>query len=355
MHIDREKLRELDKEEEQKIEQEVVEESTASFKPALSPATEFVDKTFWNDSFKQENVQEKPAEDDKAEEEKPEAVKAEEEKPSDAVPAEEFISEPKETETETKEKLPKKKKFPAKYILLIIACIILLAAAGFKIYMDAAHKPKTPASELIPANLNVEISDNMLVVRNPQPVMEMEKAGIIFYSELRVDGQCYLPLMIALANMGYDCFLPVASGNQPYLNIEGADSVVRKYEDIENWILVGHGSACTPAAMYANQNAEGLKGLIFLGGYSDSDISGTGIPVLSLIGTKDTTMNPEKLEASKKNLPETAESVSIDGANHTGFVDTNLLRGDSDADISFEDQILRTSTEIDRFARKILP
>ena len=259
----------------------------------------------------------------------------------------------KEAAAENK-KSAEKTHLPGKYILLTVIAVILVAAAAFKIYMDVAYQPKTPAKDLIPSNLNVEISDNMIVVRNPKPLEDSEKAGLILYSGLRIDGQCYLPLMIKLANLGYDCFLPVSSGNQPYLNIEGADSVIRKYEDITRWFLIGHSSACTPAALYAQNDPKAIEGLVFLGGYTDADISKTELPVLSLIGTKDTVVDPEMMEGSKKNVPASAEFLSLKGGNNTGFADTELFGGDSSAEISFEDQISKTTAEIDRFVQQIL-
>lgn len=231
-----------------------------------------------------------------------------------------------------------KNKLPAKYIWLIVLLAVILVATCFKIYLNNSYKPQNQGSEIDDSSLNIEITDNMLVVRNPELGLTKHKIGIIFYQDNRVEGACYLPLMKKLALKGYDCFLPVAFGNQAYLNVEGAESVIRKYDTIHTWVIAGHSGSCSVVSAYVRANPDKINGIIFLGGYSNKDLSKSNIPVLSLLGSEDTIINKNDYEKAKSLLPSTTEYKIIEGGNNSGFADTSLILGDSKASISFDDQ-----------------
>lgn len=242
-----------------------------------------------------------------------------------------------------------KRKLPGKYFLLAAVLLILLAALLFKIFMNVSFKPAEELDTADYPKLNFNSSDNLLEVRNPNESNRGEKTGIIFYPDLRVEGECYLPLMAALAEKGYDCFLPVAYGNQPYLNLEGAETIIRKYPAIQNWILAGHSHSCPVAASYAAGHPEKLGGLVFLGGCSDRDISGLDLPLLSITGSLDTVMDTETLKTSVSNNPENTTYEELEGGNNSGFVNSVLLPGDQKAELSSEEQIGRTAELMDQF------
>lgn len=242
-----------------------------------------------------------------------------------------------------------RRKLPGKYILLGAVLFILLAAAAFKVYMDVSFRPVTEVRASDYKELNISVTDNQIEVRNPNRSNKGEKTAIIFYSDLRVDGECYLPLMIALAEKGYDCFLPTALGNQTYLNVDGADTIIRQFSGFKKWALVGHSRSCDTAAAYAEGNPDRLNALIFLGGFSDRDLSRLDLSLLSIIGTKDTVVNLTKAEAAKAEAPRDSVYVTLSGGNNSGFINSGLLTGDSKADITQEEQIRQTAEQIDRF------
>lgn len=254
-----------------------------------------------------------------------------------------------ETKTAAEADRKERRKLPGKYILLGAVLFILLAAAAFKVYMDVSFRPVTEVRASDYKELNISVTDNQIEVRNPNRSNKGEKTAIIFYSDLRVDGECYLPLMIALAEKGYDCFLPTALGNQTYLNVDGADTIIRQFSGFKKWALVGHSRSCDTAAAYAEGNPDRLNALIFLGGFSDRDLSRLDLSLLSIIGTKDTVVNLTKAEAAKAEAPRDSVYVTLSGGNNSGFINSGLLTGDSKADITQEEQIRQTAEQIDRF------
>ena len=235
------------------------------------------------------------------------------------------------------------------YILLTVMLVLLLAGAAYKVIMDRSYTP-TGTIHVSEEGLNVENTDNMISVVNPDITPANGKTGLVFYTDLQVEPECYLPLMYRLANLGYNCYLPKAFGNQPFLNIVGADSVIRKYPGTKTWYLIGHSKGCGPAASYAKDHTDLVKGLIYLGGCSTQDLTGSKLALLSLFGTKDTVTGETERSAGGKTYPPHAETQTISGGNNTGFTDTGrLLQGDSKADISAEEQINLTAELIDQF------
>lgn len=264
--------------------------------------------------------------------------------------AEEAIS--SQPGSHTVEASPKKKRGIGKWILLAAAVLILALFGIYKVYMDVSYKPAVPPKEVEAGDLNVKVNDNMLSVRNTSTNGRTEKIGIIFYSALRVEAGCYFPLMVKLSQYGYDCFLPTAFGNQTYLNAGGADKVIRKYKSVTHWYLAGHIEGCDPAAQYAAANPDKIEGLIWLGGYTNINLSRLERPLLSIDGTEDTIHSGESKEKAKSHDPADAVYEVIEGGNSTGFTNTVLLKGDSKAKIDAETQQEITAGLMDSFIRE---
>ena len=79
-------------------------------------------------------------------------------------------------------------------------------------------------------------------------------------------------------------------------------------------------------------------GLLLLGSYCATDLSGTQLPVLSIGGEQDGLSTPEKIDAARPLLPADAVLVAIPGASHASFGDYGPQAGDgtptaTDADV----------------------
>lgn len=262
---------------------------------------------------------------------------------------------PDASKPEAKKRAPKPQKpkgYYAKRLFAALVLVVILAACLFKIYMDNSYRSNSSAEDLDDSFLNIEITDNTLVIRNPTLGETSVKTGLVFYQNLRVEPDSYLLLMQQLANLGYDCFLPTASGNQPYLNVEGAETVIRKYTGVKRWILVSHDAGCTPAAQYAAENPNLVDGLIHLGGFSDIDLSATDLTFLSVLGTEDGIIDTASYEEAKQYAPEGATFLTMRGANNSGFADSVLFKGDRQAQLSPAEQREMTALLIHTFLSK---
>jgi pimeloyl-ACP methyl ester carboxylesterase len=76
-----------------------------------------------------------------------------------------------------------------------------------------------------------------------------------------------------------------------------------------------------------------VDGLVLFGSYCASDLGTSGLPVLSISGSDDGLSTPEKIAAAKNLLPDDADFVEIDGANHASFGDYGVQPGDGTASI----------------------
>lgn len=278
-----------------------------------------------------------------------EAVSAQADEIADEIADEAFSAQP---DGSAEEASPKKNRGIGKWLLLAVVLLLLAFFGVYKVYMDVSYKPAIPPKEVDAGNLNVKVNDNMLSVRNTSTNGRTEKIGIIFYSALRVEAGCYFPLMVKLSQYGYDCFLPTAFGNQTYLNAGGADKVIRKYKSVTHWYLAGHIEGCDPAAQYAAANPDKIEGLIWLGGYTNINLSRLDRPLLSIDGTEDTIHSVESNEKAKSHDPADAVYEVIEGGNSTGFTNTVLLKGDSQAKIDAETQQEIAAGLMDSFIRE---
>lgn len=232
------------------------------------------------------------------------------------------------------------------YIVLIAAIVVVVVLAGIKIYVDKEYKPLHTIEEYQElTQYPISQTDNRLTIRDQESIDDYFNVGVLFYSGERINGNCYLPLMAKIANEGYDCFLPIALGNMPFLNLDGADQIINKYKWVTDWYLVAHSTACEMAVKYANGH-EKIKGIILLGGYPNTDISKKNIRALSIIGSRDTLIDMKKYEESKLKLPKGTIFKVIEGGNHTAFADTTLMKGDTKTSFKPEKQIEITAQYI---------
>ena len=75
------------------------------------------------------------------------------------------------------------------------------------------------------------------------------------------------------------------------------------------------------AAQYAYNHRDVIDGLVIWASYpaNSSDLSGTGIPVVSIYGSQDPGVNDDSIAERKHLLPEDASYVRIEGGDHHQF------------------------------------
>lgn len=158
--------------------------------------------------------------------------------------------------------------------------------------------------------------------------------GIIFYQGGKVDEKAYELFLLKLAS--YEVF--IVNVKMPFnLAVFGsnrAKDVIDRYQEIDTWYLMGHSLGGAMASSFASQHPDLIKGLILLSAYASSDLSDTGLSMLSIYGTNDGVLSMDDVENTKMNNPEHTIYQVIEGGNHSGFANYGEQKGDLPSEIT---------------------
>ncbi len=223
-------------------------------------------------------------------------------------------------------------------LLLILLLILgILGEAAF-LYVNDAYSPSDQALSLVEEGATgIRITEDFDKSIQFIPTKGATNA-LIFYPGGKVDYIAYAPLMEKLAQEGILCILVHMPGNLAVLDMNAARKYRDLYPEIENWYIGGHSLGGVCAARHLKENADSYKGLILLASYSDRDLNGTDLKVLSVYGSRDGILDQEKYDENKGNLPSLQEYV-ITGGNHSQFGDYGLQKGDNKASIKRDEQM----------------
>lgn len=226
-----------------------------------------------------------------------------------------------------------------KLIRLVLAgVIILFLACG--IYLNDYYHADMNAVEAFTVENPVEMRSD----KEGNMVFEPEDAtaGFIFYPGGKVEYTAYIPLMKTLASEGILGVLVEMPFHLAVFDIKAAEGIREQYPQIEHWYIGGHSLGGSMAAAYLAEEAGNFEGLILLGSYSATDLSGTDLSVVSIYGSEDLVMNREKYETSKAKLPDEFSETILDGGCHAYFGMYGAQEGDGTPEISNEEQIALT-------------
>lgn len=173
--------------------------------------------------------------------------------------------------------------------------------------------------------------------------------ALIFYPGGKVAPEAYAPLAKALADEGLMCIIARMPFNLAVFSPDRADEIRENHPEVKTWYIGGHSLGGSMAAANVSKNSGVYEALILLASYSASDISDSGIRVLSLYGSEDGVLNMEKYTSSLPNLPDTITEAVIEGGNHAYFGSYGEQKGDGKATISREKQQEFTVKEIISF------
>ncbi len=242
--------------------------------------------------------------------------------------------------------MSKKMKNKKKIILIpviIIAAVIIVSA----VYLSDYYRADAAALETIDGSGNmVEVED----IENAVYFIPDEiNAGFIFYPGGKVQAEAYAPLMKMCAEEGILCVLEKMPFNLAVFKPNAADGTEEKFPEVESWYIGGHSLGGVMAAKYVSNHADEYNGLILLASYSTSDISNTGLEVLSVYGSEDGVLNMDSYKENKKNLPDDLKEQVIDGGCHAYFGSYGKQKGDNEPQITNEEQIDITAEIIGEF------
>ncbi len=238
------------------------------------------------------------------------------------------------------------KKRIMKGMLLVFAAFVVVLFVIAGIYVsDYSRADEAAVEEAVGSTATVITAYDDALLFDPGNTETL----LIFYPGGKVEYTAYEPLMIKLSEQGIACLLLKMPFNLAVFDINAADNYQDVIDRFRNVYIGGHSLGGSMAAVYADSHREALDGLVLLASYSTSDLSLSGLKVISIYGSNDGVLNRESYAENTGNLPAGYKEIVLSGGNHAGFGCYGEQKGDKEAEITQEDQQEQTAAQISSF------
>jgi hypothetical protein len=228
-----------------------------------------------------------------------------------------------------------------------IALVVLGAGWIALIAWLRPHSAVEPALAAMHSDAEVTITETATaIVMTPA---DAETTGVFFQPGALVDPRAYAAVLRPLAEQGRTVVIAKQPLGIAFLALGAFDDARAANPEVTGWVVGGHSLGGTVAAIQAD-GADGdttspSVGLLFFASYPASDISSSlTIPVESISGSRDGLATPNKIDASRPELPADAIFTVIEGASHAQFGDYGPQDGDNTPAISHDDARRQIST-----------
>ena len=221
--------------------------------------------------------------------------------------------------------------------IMVIVSILALGFFAWTLYANDYYQAEAAAKKALQGtnDVKVEEKENYYIFYDKEA--ELEK-GIVFYPGGKVDEKAYAPILLALAEEGYEVYLVKMPAKLAILGMNAAEDIMEKASHIQEWTMMGHSLGGAMAASFSVSHDVQVDKLVLLAAYSTEDLSEKEIDVYSFYGTEDKVLNMEKYEEYRENLPKDVVEEVIEGANHANYAHYGAQDGDGEATITREEQ-----------------
>ena len=221
--------------------------------------------------------------------------------------------------------------------IMVVVSICVFAVFGWSLYANDYYRADPVAQKAIRGTAQVEVDKKDGCYVFSQKEGETDK-GIIFYPGGKVDEVAYAPLLLALAENGYEVYLVQMPAKLAILDMNAAADIIKDADHIEEWTMMGHSLGGAMAASFSASHDEEIDQLVLLAAYSTEDLKDKEIDVFSFYGTEDKVLNMEKYKEYYDNFPADVVEEIIEGGNHANYAYYGAQDGDGEAAITREEQ-----------------
>ncbi len=223
--------------------------------------------------------------------------------------------------------------------IMIITSIVAAVVCAMLFYVNDYYKASDKAKKAMLGNDSVEVveKDGYYVFSSGENIADTEK-GIIFYPGGKVEETAYAPMLLELAENGYDVYLVKMPAKLAIFGMNAAEDIIEDEEHVIEWTMMGHSLGGAMAASFSASHDAEVDALVLLAAYSTEDLTDKEIDVYSFYGSEDRVLNMEKYEEYSDNLPENTVEAVIDGGNHAYYAHYGEQEGDGTAMITREEQ-----------------
>lgn len=237
-----------------------------------------------------------------------------------------------------------------RWVLGSVAVVLVLAVGGILIWSQVGVMP-AEAEPLASVQDNPEISvDDAAQGIVLTPADGESEIGLVFVPGAKVDPWAYAAILQGLAEDGVTVVITRPWLNLAFFDLRGLDAFTSAAPQIDTWAVGGH----SLGGVRACQLAADAEALVLFGSYCASDISDSGLAVLSLGGSDDGLSTPDKIADARHLLPADAELVEIAGASHASFGDYGPQSGDGTPTLTDAEMHETVTTLLDDFVAQNL-
>ncbi|WP_168441051.1 alpha/beta hydrolase [Microbacterium sp. K27] len=247
--------------------------------------------------------------------------------------------------------MQKKPRRILKRVLWSVAIVLVVAVGGVLAWTQIgvmAAEPEPLASVRENPAITVTDADQGIVLA---PADGRSDLGLVFIPGAKVDPWAYAAILQGLAEEGITVVITRPWLNLAFFDPRGLDAFTSAAPDIDVWGVGGH----SLGGVRACQLADDADALVLFASYCANDLSGSGLPVLSLSGSEDGLSTPEKIADARDQLPADADMVEIEGASHASFGDYGPQDGDGTPTISRDEMHAEVTRLTDEFLAPLSP
>lgn len=221
----------------------------------------------------------------------------------------------------------------------VLRWIALVAACG----IFALVWWLVPYSATDPARAAMDSDDLVTVTESATQIMmtpggTSNEVGVFFQPGALVDARAYAAVLRPLAEQGHTVVIPKQPFGIAFLSTGAFSHARTAHPPVTSWVLGGHSLGGVVSAIDAESFSQaadhGVAGMLFFASYPASNMSGIALPVLSISASNDGLATPEKISASKTDLPPDTAFTVVQGAVHANFGDYGPQSGDGQPTIS---------------------
>lgn len=238
-----------------------------------------------------------------------------------------------------KRKLTKSEKNAIKIMIIVTICAFGMFV--WLLYANDYYRAEPVAKKAMQGSGTIEVTEKegyYIFSTSPTSSAQRRENGIIFYPGGKVEETAYAPLLLALAEQGYEVYLVKMPAKLAIFGMNAAEDIMDTATHIEEWTMMGHSLGGAMAASFSASHDEEVDRLVLLAAYSTEDLTEQEIEVFSFYGTEDKVLNMEKYQEYYSNLPEDVIEEVIDGGNHANYAHYGAQEGDGEATITREEQ-----------------
>lgn len=162
--------------------------------------------------------------------------------------------------------------------------------------------------------------------------------GIVIMHGALIMPQSYAKSAAYFADLGYTVYVP---NGRARLSITAVDKVAERIgaSGLDGWYFIGHSMGGMASLETITQHDIAAKAIALWATAMPRNYSQVEIPMLFIWGDHDGLLPVERFRMAQRNLPDDAEYITLEGANHKNFAMYSHQFFDNDASLDWMEQI----------------